>query len=100
MKNVTLYLAIAMLAAACASNDKKADGPAVTDRSTATAPAQPTTGSRPTQTAPIAGDPLKDPNNILSKRSVYFEYDSNSVKESDRNLVQAHARYMGDKSPM
>ena len=34
---------------------------------------------------------------MLSKRSVYFDYDSNSVKDEFRGLVQAHSRYMGDK---
>ena len=100
MKNVTLYLAIAMLAAACASNDKK-DAPAVTDRSTGTStPTTPNTGNQARPSQPnnqVAGNPLTDPNNILSKRSVYFDYDSNSVKDEFRNVVQAHARYMGDK---
>ena len=40
------------------------------------------------------GDPLKDPNNILSKRSVFFEYDSFAVSEQYRPLVEAHARYL------
>jgi peptidoglycan-associated lipoprotein len=42
----------------------------------------------------VAGDPLHDPNSPLAKRSVYFDYDSNSVKDEYRNLVQAHSRYM------
>ena len=31
------------------------------------------------------------------KRSVYFDFDSNAVKDEYRGLVQAHSRYMGDK---
>jgi peptidoglycan-associated lipoprotein len=100
MKNPSLYLAIAVLAAACSSNEKT-DAPAVTDRS---AGGTPTTGDRGTGTTTktqdqpkVAGDPLRDPNNILSKRSVYFEYDSNTVKDDGRPVVQAHARYMADK---
>jgi peptidoglycan-associated lipoprotein len=47
---------------------------------------------KPTQlTGPAA---LKDPNNILSKRIIYFDYDSNLVKEEYRPLVAAHAKYM------
>ena len=100
MKRVSVYLAIAALAAGCASQEKKdapvADrsSPGVTPPSTATAPS---TTSRPSQPDTIAGNPLKDPNNILSKRSVYFDFDSMSVKDEYRNLVQAHSRYMGDK---
>mgnify|MGYP006382658685 FL=1 len=37
---------------------------------------------------------LKDPNNILSKRNVYFDYDSDAIKTEYRPLVEAHAKYM------
>ncbi len=40
------------------------------------------------------GNPLKDPNNILSKRSVYFEYDKDEVTAEYRPLVEAHAKYL------
>ncbi len=97
MKNLAVYLGIALVAAACASSEKK---PApVTDRSGATTPSASTTqGSTatPSTSSPIAGDPLKDPRNILSKRSVYFDFDSNVVKDEFRGLIQAHARYIGD----
>jgi len=39
-------------------------------------------------------NPLKDPNNILSKRSVYFDFDKYNVKDEYRPLVEAHARYL------
>ncbi|HEX7560243.1 MAG TPA: peptidoglycan-associated lipoprotein Pal, partial [Usitatibacter sp.] len=45
----------------------------------------------------IARNPLTDPNSPLYKRSVYFEYDSNAVKDEYRGLVQAHSRYLADK---
>jgi peptidoglycan-associated lipoprotein len=38
--------------------------------------------------------PLKDPNNILSKRSVFFDYDSDAIKEEFRPILQAHAKYL------
>lgn len=37
---------------------------------------------------------LKDPNSILSKRSVFFDYDSYSIKEDARGLVEAHAKFL------
>jgi peptidoglycan-associated lipoprotein len=37
---------------------------------------------------------LKDPNNILSKRSVYFDFDKDEVKAEYRPLVEAHAKYL------
>ena len=39
------------------------------------------------------GSPLRRiPNNILSKRSVYFDYDSFVVKDEYKPLVEAHAQ--------
>jgi peptidoglycan-associated lipoprotein len=39
-------------------------------------------------------NPLKDPNNILSKRTIFFDYDSDAVKAEYRPLVEAHAKYL------
>jgi peptidoglycan-associated lipoprotein len=41
-------------------------------------------------------NPLTDPNNILSKRSVYFDYDSHAVRNEYKSLVQSHAQYLRD----
>ena len=48
------------------------------------------TGQKP----PAGYSVLKDPNNILSKRSIYFDLDSFSVKDEHKALVEAHARYL------
>jgi len=37
---------------------------------------------------------LHDPNSILSKRSVYFDFDSFVVKDEYKPLVEAHARFL------
>ena len=98
MKNVALYLAIAVIAAGCASKETQTDTP-VTDKSTGVSqPSRSASSSTtPAQQPSIAGNPLRDPSNILSKRSVFFDYDSNAVKDEYRGLVQAHSRYLGDK---
>ena len=99
MKKLALYLVVAAVAAACASKETKE--PAVSDRSSAVPPttAGGTTGTtRPTQpTQPMARNELTDPASPLSKRSVYFDYDSNAVKDEYRGLVTAHSRYLADK---
>jgi peptidoglycan-associated lipoprotein len=41
-----------------------------------------------------AVDPLNDPANPLSKRSVYFDFDSFSVKPEYQGVVEAHGRYL------
>ena len=105
MKRIALCLAVAALAAGCASKETRQDPP-VADRSTSgggstaspgTAGTSPGSTTRPQQSTGVAGNPLRDPNNILSKRSVFFDYDSNVVKDEYRGLVQAHSRYMTDK---
>jgi peptidoglycan-associated lipoprotein len=96
MKNIAVYLGLAIHAAACASETPKSEAP-VTEGGKATAPSTSQgTGSTssPAQSADVQGNPLHDPNNVLSKRSVYFDFDSNVVKDEFRPLVQAHARYM------
>jgi peptidoglycan-associated lipoprotein len=103
MKRIALSLVVAALAAGCASKEARQDPP-VADRSSGgsatspgTAATSPGSTTRPQQPTGVAGNPLRDPNNILSKRSVFFEYDSNVVKDEYRGLVQAHSRYMTDK---
>jgi peptidoglycan-associated lipoprotein len=62
---------------------------------------QPTAESTPAvraETNPNLNPILTDPNNILSKRSVYFDYDSFAVKNEYRATVQAHAQYLRDNA--
>lgn len=39
---------------------------------------------------------LTDPKSILSKRSVYFDYDKYEVREEYKDLVTAHAKFLAD----
>jgi peptidoglycan-associated lipoprotein len=45
-----------------------------------------------------AQSPLKDPASILSKRSIYYEFDKFDVRDEYRDMVEAHARYLRDNS--
>ena len=104
MKRLILALAASTVLAACSSTPtKEQEGAAVEDRSGSSAgaqqqkpPAQPTgpVVSKPLEGSGVSGNPLKDPSNILSKRSIYFELDSNVVKEEFKPVVAAHARYL------
>ena len=92
-------LMLGMLAACSSTPTKEQDGAAVEDRSKPlpadTGKPKPDSAStKPFVDKPVGGNPLKDPNNILSKRSVFFDYDSNLVKEEYKPLVSAHARYL------
>jgi peptidoglycan-associated lipoprotein len=44
-----------------------------------------------------AGDPRKDPASPLSKRSIYFDFDSFVVKDEYRPMLEAHAGYLMSK---
>jgi len=89
--------AASLLLASCATEEQK---PA------AQAPVEAKPGApQPVQTQPVkpvatpkpAGSPfaaLKDSNNILSKRSIYFDFDKFDVKAEYRPLVEAHAKFL------
>jgi peptidoglycan-associated lipoprotein len=98
MRRIMAGLFIAGVLGACASTPDEQEAAKVEDRvPSAKPPAKPVapdTGTKPLDTGKVAGDPLKDPANILSKRSIYFDYDSNSVKDEYRPLVSAHAKYL------
>jgi peptidoglycan-associated lipoprotein len=50
-------------------------------------------------TATGGANPLKDPNNVLSKRSVYFEFDSFVVEDKYKAMIESHAKYLaGNKA--
>jgi len=108
MKRLILAaMALAILAACSSTPTKEQDGAAVEDRSGTTAaqqPANPQAATGPTATplgsSGVGSNPLKDPSNILSKRSVFFELDSNIVKDEFKPLVSAHARYMQQNRAM
>jgi peptidoglycan-associated lipoprotein len=37
---------------------------------------------------------LKDPNNMLSKRSIYYDYGKYEIKDEYRSIVEVHAKYL------
>ena len=46
----------------------------------------------------ISGDPLNDPGNILSTRTVYFDFDQSDITFETRPVLEAHARYLVDNA--
>jgi peptidoglycan-associated lipoprotein len=97
MKKLLAVVAMVALLAGCASTRPEEPKAAVEDRTPTTAvPTQPGV-STVTPVAPKADqlpNALKDPNNILSKRSLYYDYDKYDVKDEYKPLLQAHARYL------
>jgi len=60
---------------------------------TTTAPGGGVTAT-PIETPSVEANPLKDPNNILSKRSVFYEFDKSDIKDEYRPMLQAHSKYL------
>ena len=97
------FLVAAVMAALIAGCSTQPSAP-VDDQSTAAAAAAAAkdgTTTSGTTTTGISGastgtgaNPLKDPNNILSKRSIYFEFDSFVVEDKYKALIDAHAKYL------
>jgi len=99
MKKFLVAAAMAALLAGCSTQPAAP----VEDQSAAAAAAAAKDGAATsgTTTSGVSGsatgtgaNPLKDPNNILSKRSVYFDFDKFDVKEEYRPIVEAHANYL------
>lgn len=40
------------------------------------------------------GNPLDDPDSLLSKRVIYFDFDQADIKQEYRQIIQAHAEYL------
>jgi peptidoglycan-associated lipoprotein len=44
--------------------------------------------------AQVTVDPLNDPNSPLSRRSIYFDFDSFAIRDDARGTVEAHAKFL------
>ena len=103
MRAIFVMFAASVVLAACSSTPTEQTAAGVEERSPA---ARPAAGppSKPVAQKPIPAvvlpkpaatlSPLRDPKNILSKRSVFFDYDKYDVKDEYKALVQAHAQYL------
>jgi peptidoglycan-associated lipoprotein len=96
MRALTVTLIAAALLAACATSTDKSTQPGAQVEDRGKPPAKPDVarveaGKAPAQ-SPFAA--LKDPNNILSKRSIFYDYDKFDVRDEYRSLVEAHAKFL------
>lgn len=97
MKSISLYLLIPVLLGACASEPTKTQTAAqVEDRTLGQKPPAPPTADVKPLVPPSQPSisPLKDPNNILSQRSLFYDLDSFDVKPEYKTLVDAHGNYL------
>ncbi len=99
-KNAMLWLGLscglAMLISGCNTTPPGAEqsGASVEDRSARSVPDGNVAKVPPDQLNANSIAALTDPKSILSKRSVYFDYDSFSIKDEYKPLVEAHAKFL------
>ena len=88
MKKLIIPALLALLIAGCSSTPDSGDGAPVEGRDgVATVNAGGVDGRK-------LPPELTDPKNILSKRSIYFDYDKFDIKPEYRDLVAAHAKFL------
>ena len=91
MKQLIIPALLALLIAGCSSTPETG---AQQD------PADVRGGVRTVDTGSVSGvklpPELTDPRSILSKRSVYFDYDSFEIKAEYKDLVAAHAKFLNN----
>ena len=97
-KSLLMSVLLASVLAACSNNavKNKPAAPVVDSAQSSQAAADAEAARLAAEKAAADADlaALKDPNNILSKRSVYFDFDKDEVKPEYRALVDAHAKFL------
>jgi peptidoglycan-associated lipoprotein len=91
-KNIAILIATATMVAACSSPEVKLDPTPVVEKPVEQPPVADTRDVKPVETG--STDPLDDPQGVLAKRSVYFDFDSYVVREDGRAVVENHAGYL------
>ena len=87
MKSLSVCLLGMLVLAGCAGTNVKEQSSA-----------SPKTADLPQTTANSSAtvDPLAETNSVLSKRSIYFAFDQSNVKNTDKPVLEAHAKYLSE----
>ncbi|MFZ6690345.1 peptidoglycan-associated lipoprotein Pal [Undibacterium sp. SXout20W] len=94
-KTIALMISSVVLMTACASKvpleEKKAP---VEEKLVKTEPAKQAETNTVATVVTGSVDPLNDPQGVLAKRSVYFDFDSYIVKDDYKSVVENHSKYL------
>ena len=94
MKQLIIPALLALLIAGCSSTpDAPEQGGAPVESRDGSSVATVTAGGLDGRKLP---DELTNPKSILSKRSVYFDYDKYDVRADYKDLVSAHAKFLSN----
>jgi peptidoglycan-associated lipoprotein len=102
---VWMSLALAVLLVACKSTpiapakveDKSMGTPSTSTATEKDSNASDTSGIKEVtvdSNANAGANELNDPNSILSKRNIYFDFDSDAIRAEFKPLIEAHAKYL------
>jgi peptidoglycan-associated lipoprotein len=106
VKRIFIPLLVLGLLSGCETMGVSDNKAAVEDRTAQTATGEASTAAKGASTSGMTSgamngqalgsgmDPRKDPASPLSKRSVYFDFDSFVVKDTYRPVIEAHAAYL------
>jgi len=98
-KWIIVALVMALVAGCKSTEEKPVEEGTPTPTAPATTPGATTTPAQPGAVTGTPGGPyspaaLRDPNSILSKRSIYFDFDEAAIKDQYRPIIEAHAKYL------
>jgi peptidoglycan-associated lipoprotein len=91
-----LAATMTIVLAGCQSTPEAEKPAGVEDRTgtgTATKPPSSAT-TQPVKPGSMTGNPLKDPTSVLSKRTIYFDFDRDDIKVEYVPVVEAHGKYL------
>lgn len=95
MKKLIPALFLALLLAACGSQPPAPEQNAAGVESATPSNVTPEANKVATPTVDeFSPEQLKNPNSILSKRSVYFDFDQYIIKDEYQPLIEAHAKFL------
>ena len=106
MRKLIVAAFVAITVVGCSSTPTNETTAPVEDRSAAAATPDTGASTRGAGTGGVTGsgagtgsgargaNPLRDPSSPLSKRSVYFDFDSFNVKDEYKPMIEAHGRYL------
>lgn len=95
ISSLALVLTTAAILSACSSTPIKENTPPPVVERPVDKSAQPQADTRtvaPVETKSL--DPLDDPKGVLANRSVYFDFDSYSVRADGKTVVENHSAYL------
>jgi peptidoglycan-associated lipoprotein len=93
-------LSLTLLLAACGSQPPAPEQNPAGVESRSPTDVAPVTTDTVDKFDPLSAAALKDPRSPLSKRSIYFDYDSFLVKDEFQALLAAHGKFLGANPAM